>query len=143
MVIMKFVQSGFAQSTTSRRWSMALILRLTCLLLGAFLVLPVWSQTQHSITVAISGYTQGVDLATGFNFYRSTVSGGPYVKLNSTPVLLATAQFVDTTGVGNTKYFYVATAVDASGFESAFSGEANATFLSNPATPPAVTLTVK
>lgn len=111
-------------------------------LLGA---VTLWSQTQHSITVVISNYAQGTDAATGINFYRSTVSGGPYTKLNPVPVPLASkaAQFVDTTGVGGTMYFYVATAVDATGFESAFGGEASATFLANPAVPPAVTLIVK
>lgn len=109
--------------------------------------ITLWSQTQHSITVAIASYVQSptADAATGINFYRSTVSGGPYTKLNPAPVPLTggAAQFVDTTGTGGTTYFYVATAVDATGFESAFGGEAHATFLVNPAVPPAVTLTVK
>jgi hypothetical protein len=123
-----------------------MIRRLPLIALLALLVLPVWGQTTHSITIAITGYVQNAfDVATGINFYRSTTSGGPYTKLNATPILLvsAGAQFVDTTGTGGTKYFYVATAVDSQGVESPDGGEASATFLAVPATPPAVTLTVK
>lgn len=106
------------------------------------------AQTPHSITIAIPGYTQGADTATGFNFYRGTTSGGPYTKLNSAPVPLNTTtppavQFVDTTGVGGTTYFYVVTALDATGNESANSNEVGATFLANPAAPSGITATVK
>jgi hypothetical protein len=106
-----------------------------------------WPQTQHSITVAIPSYTQGTDATTGFNFYRATVSGGPYTKMTATPIPLGAgspvAQFVDTTGVGGTKYFYVATAVDAVGSESAVSNETSATFFSNPQVPQGVTAVAK
>jgi len=113
----------------------------------ALLTLPVWSQTSHSITIQLSSYTQGSDLATGFNYYRSTTTGTGYTKLNATPITIVTgppvSQFVDVTGVGGTKYFYVMTAVDASGDESAFSNEVSGTFLSNPATPAGVVLQIK
>jgi len=120
--------------------------KLWFVLLLAVLVLPVWGQTQHSVTVGFTGYVQSpTDTATSANFYRSTTSGGPYAKLNATPVPIvsAAAQFVDTAGVGGTKYFYVATAVDAGGNESTFSNEASATFLANPAAPAGVTATSK
>lgn len=143
---MRFEDSSCVRHTMPRRWSTALILWLTFLAPIVLLVRPVWGQgTVHSITVAVVNYTQGSDLATGINFYRATTSGGPYTKLNAAPVALAAggAQFVDSTGVGGTKYFYVATAVDAQGSESASGPEASATFLSSPATPPVVTLTAK
>ena len=83
----------------------------------------------------------GAEKRQGIAQLGSTISGGPYGKLNATPVALATLSYVDNTGVGGTKYFYVVTAVDASGFESAFSNEATGTFLVNPATPAGVSVT--
>ena len=56
----------------------------------------------------------------GYNVYRSTVSGGPYTKIS--PALAATALlFTDTSPVSGKQYFYVVTAVDSSGAESAAS----------------------
>ena len=61
----------------------------------------------------------------GYNVYRSTYSGGPYTELNSSPVLVDT--YTDNTVPAGQTYFYVVTAVDASGAESGFSNEAQAT----------------
>lgn len=116
--------------------------RLPLVVLLALLVLPVWSQTTHSITLGWT-YAQGSDLATGFNVYRATTSGGPYTKLTATPLSINTLTYSDISGVGGTKYFYVVTAVDISGFESANSSEASASFLANPAIPAGVTATSK
>lgn len=101
-----------------------------------------WPQTQHSVRIAWT-YTQGSDLATGFNVYRATTTGGPYTKQTAMPIPLATLNYSDTTGVGGIKYFYVVTAVDASGSESAFSSEASASFLGNPVAPAGVTATAQ
>jgi hypothetical protein len=61
---------------------------------------------------------------TGYNVYRGTTSGGPYsTKLTSS--LLSTPDYVDTTVQSGATYYYVATAVDASG-ESGFSNQAAA-----------------
>jgi hypothetical protein len=69
-----------------------------------------------SSTVALQGY----------NVYRSTVSGGPYTRIS--PVLAtSTLLFTDTTPVSGKQYFYVVTAVDSSGTESAASTQATAT----------------
>ena len=109
------------------------------------LSLPATAQgapTQHSITVTWSE-TQGTDLAVGFNVYRGTTTGGPYIVLNAAPLPLATLNYIDTNGTGGTKYFYVVTAVDISGFESGYSAEMSATFLANPAVPTAGTATAK
>jgi len=119
------------------------IRRLPLIVLIVLLVLPVWAQTQHSITVAWT-YTQGADPATGFFVYRATTSGGPYTKLtNPTPLPITQLTYVDTTGVGGTKYFYTVTAVDAQAFESAMSPEASASFLADPAAPAGVTAIAK
>ena len=60
--------------------------------------------------------------AAGYNIYRSDVSGGPYVMLNT--VLLNEKSYTDTGLVNGTAYYYVVTTVDTSGNESAYSVEA-------------------
>jgi glycosidase len=62
--------------------------------------------------------------AVGYNVYRSPLTGGGYVKVNSDP--LGSTSYTDT-GLRNAQtYFYVATALDAAGNESAYSNEVNA-----------------
>jgi fibronectin type 3 domain-containing protein len=58
----------------------------------------------------------------GYNVYRSTVSGGPYTKLSST-LSPTTLLFTDTTPLSGKQYFYVVTALNTSGAESAASPE--------------------
>jgi fibronectin type 3 domain-containing protein len=57
--------------------------------------------------------------------YRSTTSGGPYTLLTTAPTGGVT--FTDNAVQAGVTYFYVVTAVDANGNESAFSNEAAAT----------------
>ena len=73
----------------------------------------------HSIALAWVENTSGVS---GYNVYRTTVSGGPYTKLNS--ALNAATAFSDTT-VGAGEYYYVVTSV-ANSVESAYSSEVSA-----------------
>jgi chitin-binding protein len=62
--------------------------------------------------------------ATGYNIKRSTTNGGPYANVNTSPV---TATSFTNTGLTNgTAYFYVVTAVNASG-ESPVSTQVSAT----------------
>ena len=61
----------------------------------------------------------------GYNAYRSTVSGGPYTELNST--LITTTNYTDQTVQSGYTYYYVTTAVNSLGLESAYSNEAAAT----------------
>jgi hypothetical protein len=56
----------------------------------------------------------------GYNVYRSTTSGGTYTKLNSA-LIVGALTFTDATSQPGQVYFYVATAVDSSGNESAYS----------------------
>ena len=85
---------------------------------------------QHTVILTWNASTtSGVT----YNVYRATVSGGPYTKVNTASV--TTTTYTDAAGTPGTKYFYVVTAVDANGFESAFSNEASATFLALPAAP--------
>jgi fibronectin type 3 domain-containing protein len=57
--------------------------------------------------------------------YRSSVSGGPYTKLNSS--LVTTTSYIDTTVQPGQTYYYVVTSVGSGGVESAFSTEVSAT----------------
>ena len=76
----------------------------------------------HSVTLT---WTASTSTVSGYNAYRSTVSGGPYTKLNSTPIAATT--YVDSTVQAAQTYFYVVTSVDSSGVESADSTEVSAT----------------
>lgn len=61
----------------------------------------------------------------GYNIYRGMQSGGPYVKLNSFPIVQT--EYTDTGVRESQTYFYVATAIRVDGVESEFSKEAQAT----------------
>jgi fibronectin type 3 domain-containing protein len=76
----------------------------------------------HSVTLTWTASTSAVS---GYNVYRSTTSGGPYTKLNSS--LIATTTYVDSTVQASTTYFYVVTSVDSSNVESANSTEVSVT----------------
>jgi hypothetical protein len=76
---------------------------------------------QHSVTLSWSPSSSSV---VGYNVYSSTVSGGPYSKLNASPV--PTPTFTDTTVQAGKTYYYVVTSVDANNVESAHSNQATA-----------------
>ena len=58
----------------------------------------------------------------GYNLYRSTISGGPYSKVNG--LLINGNSYIDQNLANKTTYYYVATGVDALSNESAYSNEA-------------------
>ena len=60
----------------------------------------------------------------GYNVYRGTQSGGPYQLLTSSPQ--PDTNYTDSTVLTSTTYYYVATAVDSSHVESAYSNQAQA-----------------
>jgi hypothetical protein len=76
----------------------------------------------HFVTLGLSGNSSSVR---GFNVYRSSVSGGPYTKLNSSQDTVAT--YTDSSILGNHTYFYIGTSVDSVGKESANSNEVSVT----------------
>ena len=76
----------------------------------------------HKVSLAWSPSTSSV---TGYDIYRSTLSGGPYSRVN--PSLVTGTTYTDEDVQGGTTYFYVATAVDSHGVESVFSNEVSAT----------------
>jgi hypothetical protein len=103
------------------------------LLLLLALALPAFAQNTHSVTLACTASTStGV---TGYNFFRGTVSGGPYTQIDT--VAPATCAFVDgpaTTFIEGATYYYVATAIGNGGTQSVYSTEAKAVI---PFLPPA------
>jgi len=76
---------------------------------------------QHSVALTWNASTSTV---AGYNVYRSTVNGGSYTKINSS--LVSALNYTDSTVQNSTTYYYVTTAVDSSGNESAFSNQASA-----------------
>lgn len=78
----------------------------------------------HSVT--LSWQAPRVDAGSvivGYNVYRSTTSGGPYVKLASR---VPEPRYEDRLVNSDRTYYYVVTSVDQAGRESRFSGEARA-----------------
>jgi hypothetical protein len=78
-------------------------------------------QQAHSVALSWIASTSTV---AGYNVYRSTVSGAQYGKVNSS--LVGGLAYTDGTVLGGTLYYYVTTAVDASGNESVHSNEVSA-----------------
>jgi len=60
----------------------------------------------------------------GFNIYRGSQSGGPYTKVN--PSLIPSASYTDSSVAAGDTYYYVATEVDTTGMESAYSSPVSA-----------------
>jgi len=75
---------------------------------------------QHSVALNWSPSTSSV---VGYNVYRSTTTGGPYSRITS---MNADTSFTDSAVQAGQTYFYVTTAVDGSGKESAHSNQTQA-----------------
>ncbi len=73
---------------------------------------------QHTVNLS---WTPSTSSVSGYNVYRGTQSGGPYSRLNSS--LRTSTTYSDSTVTSGLVYYYVATAVDSSSTESAFSDE--------------------
>jgi hypothetical protein len=76
---------------------------------------------QHSVALSWSPSTSTV---VGYNVYRGTQAGGPYAVLNSAPD--ATTAYTDSSVQAGATYYYVVTAVDATGTESTYSNQTQA-----------------
>jgi fibronectin type 3 domain-containing protein len=76
----------------------------------------------HSVVLSWNASTTTV---AGYSVYRSTLSGGPYTRINSS-LVAAALKYTDSTVQSGTTYFYVTTAVDSSGSESLHSNEVSA-----------------
>jgi hypothetical protein len=76
---------------------------------------------QHNVGLSWSASTSTV---IGYNVYRGTQSGGPYVAITSAAD--ASTTYTDSTVLAGSTYYYVVTAVDGSGNESTYSNQAQA-----------------
>jgi hypothetical protein len=74
---------------------------------------------QHSVDLSWSASAS----TAGYNLYRGNNRGGPYSKISAA---LNSSSYVDSSVQPGQAYYYVATTVDASGRESAYSNEAPA-----------------
>jgi hypothetical protein len=79
------------------------------------------AQPVHTVALTWNASTSAV---TGYNVYRTTVSGTGYAKVNS--LLVAVLAYTDAAVQNGITYYYVTTAVDSNGNESAFSNESPA-----------------
>jgi hypothetical protein len=75
---------------------------------------------QHTVALSWNASTS----ATGYNVYRSPTSGSGYARVNSG--VDGALSYTDASVQNGQTYFYVTTAVDASGQESAYSTEVSA-----------------
>jgi hypothetical protein len=82
------------------------------------------AQLAHSVSLAWIASTTSTVI--GYNVYQSTVSGASYTKINSSLIPAPVVSYTDTTVQNATTYYYVTTAVDASGAESVYSNEVSA-----------------
>jgi hypothetical protein len=76
----------------------------------------------HTVTLNWTASTSAN--VTGYNVYRGIAPSGPYTKLTSAPV--AGVSYIDVTAQGGQTYYYVATAVNSSNNESAYSSPVTA-----------------
>jgi hypothetical protein len=76
----------------------------------------------HSVML---DWTPSTSPVVGYNVYRSTVTGGPYAKLNSST--MPDGPYRDSTVGANLTYFYVVRSVAFTGVESANSAEISVT----------------
>jgi hypothetical protein len=75
---------------------------------------------QHSVALS---WNPSSSTVVGYNIYRGTTSGGPYSQINA---MNADTTFTDSSVQSGQSYFYVTTAVDGSGNESAHSNQTQA-----------------
>src|ERR1022692_1492763 len=77
------------------------------------------AQRQHSVALTWTDYGSGI---AGYNVYRGSATGGPYARINSE--LASSPEYEDDTVACGQTYYYVTTAVNQNGGESAYSNEA-------------------
>lgn len=94
---------------------------LLILFLFSFLTGGIFAQSPPASHSAVLnwGYTQGSDLAVGFNVFRIVKgSTGNWILLNNSLVPVATTTYIDNTISTGVDYLYYVTAVDSSGNQS-------------------------
>ena len=102
------------------------LLGIALLAIGAvfFFLYGTHQSKPHSVILAWhpSIPNNGVAIA-GYSVYRSTIRGGPYIRLASR---VPDTSYTDTMVSNKRTYFYVVTAVDQANRESSYSDEAHA-----------------
>ena len=88
-------------------------------------VVSLTGSSQAVVHLVSLAWTPSVSAVVGYNVYRSEVSGGPYVQLNSG--LVATDSYLDSNVQGGITYYYTIKSVTPSGAESANSTQVVAT----------------
>lgn len=78
-------------------------------------------QSAHSVSLSWNASASAV---VGYNIYRASQSGGPYIQVNTS--LQPSTTYSDNNVQSGATYFYVVTAVDGSSQESGFSNESQA-----------------
>ena len=109
---------GFAPTTSG---SAAGTLTITSNAQNGTLTVPL-AGTSANHSVALSWNGTGSQIS-GYNVYRSIVSGGPYSMINGT--LVIPSNYTDQTVIAGTTYFYTVTEVGTNGAESGYSNEAS------------------
>jgi hypothetical protein len=87
---------------------------------------PTAAPTPASVALNWDASTSSV---AGYHVYRSSVSGGPYTRITASTV--TALNYSDGSVQAGSKYFYVVSALDPSGDESAYSNEASADIPNN------------
>lgn len=82
--------------------------------------------SSHAVNLS---WNPSTSVVVGYNVYRGTQSGGPYTKLNPSPVAATT--YTDSTVQSGQTYFYAVKAVNPNKVESVFSQEVSATIPAN------------
>jgi hypothetical protein len=80
--------------------------------------------TQSNQSVLLN-WQASTSTVSGYNVYRSTVSGGPYSRVNGS--LVSGLTYTDSAVAASTTYYYVTTSVTSAGVESGYSNQASAT----------------
>ena len=81
------------------------------------------SPTTVSHSIALN-WGSSASTVSGYNVYRSSVSGSSYVRMNGS--LVSGVGFSDSSVQSGQTYYYVATSVDSTGNESVYSNETSA-----------------
>jgi hypothetical protein len=87
----------------------------------AAIVVAILSATVHARPARLAWDPNPQNGVQGYRIYRAETSGGPYSRLNSTPV--SATRYSDETALPGHTYYYVLTAIGSDGAESGFSAE--------------------
>jgi len=118
MNLQRTCSPGVRRRAPSRSLQGGSYLVLFLLLSGTFLSI---APTAIAQSVRLT-WTASTSVIGGYNVYRGKQSGGPYTMVN--PSLVTTATYSDASVQAGQSYYYVATAVNSSNVESAYSNEA-------------------